>query len=153
MEIAFTKMHGLGNDFVIINCMETVFTLDAGQIKKLGDRHFGIGFDQMLVLSRPENSDADVNYRIFNNDGGEVTQCGNGARCIAAYLYDRGIVRKTEINAETRNGILKLYRQPDGQVRVNMGVPDLEPASCLQLSRPALRVFPLPVRAPCRVYQ
>lgn len=129
MEFTFSKMHGLGNDFVIIDCMEDAFTLDAGRIKALGDRHFGIGFDQMLVLSRPQSSKADVCYRIFNNDGGEVTQCGNGARCIAAYLYDRGIVRKEEIVAETRSGILKLYRQPDGQVRVNMGTPELEPAS------------------------
>ena len=129
MELAFSKMHGLGNDFVIIDCMEHAFTLDAEQIKALGDRHFGIGFDQMLVLSRPDSSDADVEYRIFNNDGSEVTQCGNGARCIAAYLYDRGIIRKEEIIAETRHGTLKLYLQADGQVRVNMGIPDLEPAS------------------------
>ena len=129
MELAFSKMHGLGNDFVIIDCMEHAFTLDAEQIKALGDRHFGIGFDQMLVLSRPDSRDADVEYRIFNNDGSEVTQCGNGARCIAAYLYDRGIIRKEEIIAETRHGTLKLYLQADGQVRVNMGIPDLEPAS------------------------
>lgn len=129
MELAFSKMHGLGNDFVIIDCREGEFILDAGQIQSLGDRHFGIGFDQMLVLSRPDNREADVNYRIFNNDGSEVAQCGNGARCIAAYLYDRGSVRKEEIIAETRNGILKLYRQPDGQVRVNMGIPEFEPAS------------------------
>lgn len=129
MEIAFSKWHGLGNDFVIIDCMEGTFALETGQIKVLGDRHFGIGFDQMLVLSRPQSGEADVSYRIFNNDGSEVTQCGNGARCIAAYLYDRGIFRKEEIIAETRKGVLKLYRLPDGQIRVNMGIPDLEPAS------------------------
>ena len=83
----------------------------------------------MLVLSRPENSATDVNYRIFNNDGNEVSQCGNGARCIAAYLYDRGIVRKEEIIAETRHGVLKLSLQADGQVRVNMGIPEFEPAA------------------------
>ena len=129
MEIAFSKWHGLGNDFVIIDCMEGTFTLEAGQIKGLGDRHFGIGFDQMLVLSRPQSAEADVSYRIFNNDGGEVAQCGNGARCIAAYLHDRRNLRKDEIIAETRKGVLKLYRLPDGQVRVNMGIPELEPAS------------------------
>jgi len=129
MELAFTKMHGLGNDFVVIDCLRGEFNLDAEQIKALGDRHFGIGFDQMLVLSRPQHKSADVNYRIFNNDGSEVTQCGNGARCIAVYLNEEGIVKKEEIIAETRNGILKLYHQPDGQVRVNMGTPDFEPAS------------------------
>jgi diaminopimelate epimerase len=136
MELTFTKMHALGNDFVIIDSLHGEFNLDAEQIRALGDRHFGIGFDQMLVLSRPRNRDADVNYRIFNSDGGEVSQCGNGARCIAVFLYDQGIAKKEEIIAETRNGILKLYHQPDGQVRVNMGTPEFEPASIpLNVSR------------------
>ena len=121
-------MHGLGNDFIVLDCFRQKFHLNSDQIKLLGDRHFGIGFDQMLVLEPPQSGQADVRYRIYNNDGGEVSQCGNGARCIAVYLYEKGIVRKNEINAETLDGLLKLYRQEDGQIRVNMGIPGLEPS-------------------------
>lgn len=128
MEITFTKMHGLGNDFAVIDTFQQEFTLTPAQIKSLGERHFGIGFDQMLVVGPPRNNNADVSYRIYNNDGGEVAQCGNGARCIAAWLYERGVVRKDEITAETAEGLLKLYRLPDSQIRVNMGIPRLEPA-------------------------
>ena len=129
MEIIFTKMHGIGNDFIVLNCLEQEFRLTPEQIKFLGDRHFGIGFDQLLVIGPARHKDADISYRIYNNDGGEVAQCGNGARCIAAYLYERGIVRKDEIVAETREGLLRLYHLADGRVRVNMGVPRLEPAA------------------------
>jgi diaminopimelate epimerase len=136
MEIAFTKMHGLGNDFAVIDCMQQEFSLTPEQIRSLGDRHFGIGFDQMLVVGPACNNNADVSYRIYNNDGGEVAQCGNGARCIAAWLYERGIVRKEEITAETSTGLLKLYRLTDGQIRVNMGIPMLEPVDIpLQAAR------------------
>lgn len=128
MELTFTKMHGLGNDFVVLDCLKQKFSLTPDQIRRLGDRHFGIGFDQMLVLEPPRGGEADVSYRIYNNDGGEVAQCGNGARCIAAWLHERGIVRKEEIIAETGEGLLRLYRLANGQVRVNMGVPRLEPA-------------------------
>ena len=128
MEISFTKMHGLGNDFVVIDCFEQDVNLSTAQIKTLADRHFGIGCDQVLLLGPPEHGSSDVRYRIYNADGREVSQCGNGARCIAAYLYGRGLVKKDEIIAETNEGLLKLYRQDDGQVRVNMGVPRFEPA-------------------------
>lgn len=140
MEISFTKMHGLGNDFVVVDSFEKPFQLTPEQIRHLGDRHFGIGFDQMLVVGPAQNGAADVSYRIYNNDGGEVSQCGNGARCIAMWLFERGRVRKDEITAETREGILKLYRQADGQVRVNMGIPRLEPAEIpLKAERRAAR--------------
>jgi len=122
MELNFTKMHGLGNDFAVIDCFQQEFTLTPEQIRSLGDRHFGIGFDQMLVVGPARNNNADVSYRIYNNDGGEVAQCGNGARCIAAWLYKRGIVRKEEITAETSQGLLKLYHLADGRIRVNMGM-------------------------------
>lgn len=128
MELTFTKMHGLGNDFMVLDCRHQPFSLTPDQIRTLSDRHFGIGFDQLLVIGAAESGEADIGYRIYNSDGGEVSQCGNGARCIAAYLYDRDIVRKDEIVAETREGLLRLYRQEDGQVRVNMGVPQLQPA-------------------------
>jgi diaminopimelate epimerase len=136
MELNFTKMHGLGNDFAVIDCFHQEFTLTPEQIRSLGDRHFGIGFDQMLVVGPARNNNADVSYRIYNNDGGEVAQCGNGARCIAAWLYQRGIVRKEEITAETSQGLLKLYHLADGRIRVNMGIPRLEPADIpLQAAR------------------
>jgi diaminopimelate epimerase len=128
MDLAFTKMHGIGNDFVVLNCLEQAFSLTPEQIRRIGDRHFGIGFDQLLVIGPARQKDADVSYRIYNNDGGEVAQCGNGARCIGAYLYERGIVRKDEIVAETREGLLRLYHLADGRIRVNMGVPRFEPA-------------------------
>jgi len=128
MEIPFTKMHGLGNDFVVIDTFAQDITLRPELVKTLADRRFGIGCDQVLLLGPPDNDGADVRYRIFNPDGGEVSQCGNGARCIAAYLHDRGLVTKEVIIAETNEGLLKLYRQKDGQVRVNMGVPKFEPA-------------------------
>jgi len=129
-------MHGLGNDFAVIDCFQQEFTLTPEQIRSLGDRHFGIGFDQMLVVGPARNNNADVSYRIYNNDGGEVAQCGNGARCIAAWLYQRGIVRKEEITAETSQGLLKLYHLADGRIRVNMGIPRLEPADIpLQAAR------------------
>ena len=129
-------MHGLGNDFAIIDCLQREFLLTPDQIRSLGDRHFGIGFDQMLVVGPARNDKADISYRIYNNDGGEVAQCGNGARCIAAWLYERGIVRKEEIIAETSAGLLKLYRLADGRVRIDMGIPRLEPAEIpLQAAR------------------
>ena len=120
MELTFTKMHGLGNDFMVIDCRQQPFSLSPEQIRTLADRHFGIGFDQLLVIVPAENAEADIGYRIYNSDGGEVSQCGNGARCIATWLDDRHIVRKDGIVAETREGLLGLYRQDDGQVRVNM---------------------------------
>ncbi|MBI4006548.1 MAG: diaminopimelate epimerase [Gammaproteobacteria bacterium] len=128
MEIPFTKMHGLGNDFVVIDTFAQDITLRPELVKTLADRRFGIGCDQVLLLGPPDNDGTDVRFRIFNPDGGEVSQCGNGARCIAAYLHDRGLVTKEVIIAETNEGLLKLYRQKDGQVRVNMGVPKFEPA-------------------------
>lgn len=127
MQIEFTKMQALGNDFIVIDSFNTPVKLDAEQIRQLADRHFGVGFDQLLLLGPPENG-GDVSYRIFNADGGEVSQCGNGARCVAVYLHDRGLVKKDEIVAETRDGLLTLYREADGQIRVNMGVPRFEPA-------------------------
>jgi len=129
MDFPFTKMHGIGNDFAVLNCLEQAFNLTPEQIRLLGDRHFGIGFDQLLVIAPAREKDADVSYRIYNNDGGEVAQCGNGARCIGAYLYERGIVCKDEIIAETAEGLLHLYHLPDGRFRVNMGIPRLEPAA------------------------
>ncbi len=128
MKTAFVKMHGLGNDFVVIDAMTDHIALSPDQIRFLADRHFGVGCDQLLLLEPPTSEKADVTYRIFNADGGEVEQCGNGARCVAVYLRESHGLDKQEIIAETAKGLIRLYNRPDGQVTVNMGIPRFEPA-------------------------
>ena len=128
MEQQFTKMHGIGNDFVVFDSFSRPLNLSREQIRHLADRQFGIGCDQVLLLEPPQHDDADVRYRIFNADGGEVMQCGNGARCAAVYLKEKGLVNKNEIIAETGAGRLVLNINSDGRVTVNMGVPEFEPA-------------------------
>ena len=128
MEQQFTKMHGIGNDFVVFDTFSNALTLSREQIRHIADRQFGIGCDQVLLLEPPESNDADVRYRIFNADGGEVMQCGNGARCAAVYLKEKNILTKSEIIAETGAGQLVLNIDDDGRVTVNMGVPQFEPA-------------------------
>jgi len=127
MSIAFTKMHGLGNDFIVIEALGDGFTLSAEQIRKLADRHFGIGFDQLLVVEPPTSDEMDLSYRIFNADGIEVEQCGNGARCFARFVYDRGLTKKTEIRVGTRSGIILTRLLENGLVCVDMGRPEFEP--------------------------
>jgi diaminopimelate epimerase len=129
MQRKFTKMHGLGNDFMVVSAMETGFNLDAGQIRLLADRHFGVGFDQLLVVEPPVSTDMDFSYRIFNADGGEVEQCGNGARCFARYVHDRGLTAKRDIRVGTLAGIIILHLTDDDQVRVDMGQPRFAPGS------------------------
>jgi len=128
MLVNFSKMHGLGNDFVVIdNVTQNVF-LSRDQIKRLADRNFGIGFDQLLMVEAPYSPDLDFHYRIFNADGGEVEQCGNGARCFARFVRMKGLTNKHKIMVSTKAGNLTLYIEKDGQVTVNMGQPVLEPA-------------------------
>lgn len=127
MSIAFTKMHGLGNDFIVIEALKKKFHGSPEQIRLLADRHFGIGFDQLLLIEPPVSEDMDFSYRIFNADGEEVEQCGNGARCFARFVYDRGLTEKTEIRVGTLSGIIIPRILDDGRVRVDMGVPDFEP--------------------------
>ena len=122
MKIAFTKMHGAGNDFVVIDATVTPFTLSAAQLRRLADRHVGVGCDQILVVERAQSA-ADFRYRIFNADGGEVEQCGNGARCFVKFVFDRGLTQQREIRVETLSGLITLRREDDGQVTVNMGAP------------------------------
>ncbi|MAD02582.1 diaminopimelate epimerase [Pseudoalteromonas shioyasakiensis] len=127
MLVNFSKMHGLGNDFVVIdNITQNVF-LSRDQIKKLADRHFGIGFDQLLMVEAPYSPDLDFHYRIFNADGNEVEQCGNGARCFARFVRMKGLTNKHKISVSTKSGNLTLYIEKDGQVTVNMGHPNFEP--------------------------
>lgn len=120
-------MHGLGNDFIVINGIADQFTLSAEQIRQLADRHFGIGFDQLLVVEVPASTDMDFSYRIFNADGGEVEQCGNGARCFARYVHEKGLTDKHEIRVGTLSGTIVLYITDEGWVRVDMGRPQLAP--------------------------
>lgn len=127
MLLRFTKMHGLGNDFVVIDRLSQHVRLTKGLVKRLADRRFGIGFDQLLVVDHPHDPDVDFRYSIFNSDGSEVAQCGNGARCFARYVTDKRLTGRNPIRVETNAGLLELQIRKDQQVRVNMGVPELEP--------------------------
>jgi diaminopimelate epimerase len=127
MTLEFTKMHGLGNDFVVIDAINQSVFLTAEQIQQLADRHLGIGFDQLLLVEAATTAVADFRYRIFNADGSEVGQCGNGARCFMQFVYEHGLSRKDALQVETSGGPLQLSRDADGQVTVNMGIPRLEP--------------------------
>lgn len=128
MKLYFTKMHGLGNDFVVIDAVNQTVTLDSAQIRRLADRHFGIGCDQVLLVEKSDQAEADFRYRIFNADGGEVEQCGNGARCFARFVRDHGLTDQDELRVLTAAGLLRLQIRVDGQVTVDMGQPRLEPA-------------------------
>lgn len=127
MKLKFTKMHGLGNDFIVLDGITQKIDLSTEQLRLLADRHFGIGCDQILLIEKPTRSDVDFRYRIFNSDGGEVEQCGNGARCFVRYVHDHGLTDKTEIRVETQSGIIVPRLEADGAVTVDMGVPRFEP--------------------------
>ena len=127
MKLKFSKMHGLGNDFVVIDGISQRVELSTDQYRHIADRHFGIGCDQILLIEKPTRSDADFRYRIFNSDGGEVEQCGNGARCFVRYVRDHGLTGKTEIRVETHSDIIVPRVEANGDVTVNMGVPRFEP--------------------------
>jgi diaminopimelate epimerase len=128
MRLKFTKMHGLGNDFVVIDGVTQAVFLTPERVRFLADRHFGVGCDQLLLVERPTAPEADFRYRIFNADGGEVEQCGNGARCFVRFVHDQGLTDKREIRVETMQGIIGPRLEADGQVTVDMGAPRLEPA-------------------------
>ena len=128
MLVKFTKMHGLGNDFVVIDAVTQAVALTPEQARKLGDRRFGVGCDQILVVEPPTRPDVDFRYRIFNQDGSEVEQCGNGARCFAKFVRDRRLTGKSTLRVETAGGIIELRVRRDNQIEVDMGVPVLEPA-------------------------
>ncbi|MFP8968174.1 diaminopimelate epimerase [Pokkaliibacter sp. CJK22405] len=128
MLIRFTKMHGLGNDFVVLDLVTQRLTLSNEQVKRLGDRNRGIGFDQLLIVEPPSHPELDFRYRIYNTDGSEVEQCGNGARCFARFVKEKRLTAKREIRVETAKGVIELQFTEDNQVRVDMGAPFLEPA-------------------------
>lgn len=127
--LSFTKMHGLGNDFIVINAYSTPISLSTAQLQHLADRHYGIGCDQILFIESSTIPDIDFRYRIFNSDGSEVQQCGNGARCFARYVRDKGLTDKTDIHVETARGRIILKLEPSGEVTVDMGEPQFEPAA------------------------
>ena len=127
MLLEFTKMHGLGNDFMVIDLISQKAFLDTITIQRLADRHFGIGFDQLLIVEPPDVPNADFKYRIFNADGSEVEQCGNGVRCFARFVHERKLTTKTKIKVQTKAGIVEPELGLNGWVRVNMGYPKFLP--------------------------
>ncbi len=128
MKLKFTKMHGAGNDFIVVDAIHQDVKLSTEQWRRLADRRFGIGADQILVVERPTSEGVDFRYRIFNSDGGEVEQCGNGARAFARFVSDKGLSGERSIRVETMKGIIAPRLEEDGSVTVDMGAPQLEPA-------------------------
>jgi len=145
MLLRFTKMHGLGNDFMVIDLISQHAHIQPKHAKQWGDRHTGVGFDQLLLVEPPHNPDVDFRYRIFNSDGSEVEQCGNGARCFARFVLDKRLTMKRQIRVETKGGIIELIVRPDGQISVDMGPPRLIPTEIpFQADQQALS-YPLQV--------
>ena len=138
MRVQFTKMHGLGNDFVVIDAISQHVSLRTSQIQKLSNRHTGVGFDQLLLIEPPSRPDADFNYRIFNADGQEVQHCGNGARCFARFVRDRELTTKTVIRVNTLGGLITLNVLDNGLVRVDMGEPHFAPDTLPYVGPPDL---------------
>ncbi|MEZ5490131.1 MAG: diaminopimelate epimerase [Gammaproteobacteria bacterium] len=138
MKVPFTKMHGLGNDFLVLDLVTNPVQLSSERIHQLADRHFGVGFDQLLQIEPASSPDVDFDYRIYNADGQEVEHCGNGARCFARFVHDHGLTDRNPIRVKTVNRVLELAIQPDGQVTVDMGRPIFNPADIpFRTSEPA----------------
>jgi diaminopimelate epimerase len=127
MKLSFTKMQGAGNDFVVLDGVSRPVEMTLERAKRIADRHFGVGCDQVLLVEKSQRGDADFRYRIWNPDGGEVEQCGNGARCFVRFVHDKGLTKKTEIRVETLAGVISPRLEADGQVSVDMGAPQLDP--------------------------
>jgi diaminopimelate epimerase len=128
MKLEFTKMHGAGNDFVVLDGYSKPLSLNAAQVRALADRHFGVGADQLLLVERPDIDSVDFKYRIFNCDGGEVEHCGNGARCFVKFVRDRGLTNKMSVRVQVQQGVIVLTMQENGDVVVDMGRPEFDPA-------------------------
>lgn len=140
MRLGFTKMHGAGNDFVVLDFTRQPFDLDSSQLRRIADRHFGVGCDQVLVVERPREPQADFRYRIFNADGGEVEQCGNGARCFVKFVHARGLTDKKRLRVETLGGMIEPRLEPDGEVSVDMGKPSRPVIERLNVNGRAIEV-------------
>ena len=145
MKLRFAKMHGLGNDFVVLDALNAKVSLSESRVRELADRRTGIGFDQLLLLEAPKGNQFHANYRIFNADGGEVEQCGNGVRCVARYLANHGVVTDGEVRLGTIAGPVQAALEQEGQVRANMGVPRLEPSEIPFTAANRARVYELDV--------
>lgn len=143
MRLKFTKMHGLGNDFMVIDGVTQEFDLQPEQIEQWADRNFGIGFDQLLLVEPPSRPDRDFRYRIFNADGSEVENCGNGARCFARFVVDQKLIHSNSIRVETAGGDLELHVRDDGQVTVDMGRPRLAPQKIPFIADQKATLYPL----------
>ncbi|MDW6091294.1 diaminopimelate epimerase [Vibrio rhizosphaerae] len=128
MHFHFSKMHGLGNDFMVVDCITQNIFFSPELIRRLADRHTGVGFDQLLLVEAPYDPETDFHYRIFNADGSEVEQCGNGARCFARFVRLKGLTNKYSIHVSTKKGKMILNVEDDNQITVNMGLPEFEPA-------------------------
>ena len=129
MKIPFTKMHGLGNDFMVLDLTGKQVELTPEKIRTLSDRNFGVGFDQLLLVEESDSDAVDFHYRIFNTDGSEVEHCGNGARCIAMYVHDKELSRKNPVKVKTINRSLLLTIHDDKEVSVDMGIPEFDPSA------------------------
>ena len=127
MKLKFSKMHGLGNDFVVLDGIRQQVSLTPEQLRYLADRHFGVGCDQILLVEKPTQPGVDFRYRIFNPDGSEVEQCGNGARCFVRFVHEAGLTDKREIRVETQKGLITPRLEADGHVTVDMGIPRFLP--------------------------
>lgn len=128
MHFHFSKMHGLGNDFMVVDCITQNIFFSPDLIRRLANRHTGVGFDQLLVVEAPYDPETDFHYRIFNADGSEVEQCGNGARCFARFVRMKGLTNKFSVSVSTKKGKMVLSIEEDDQVTVNMGIPEFEPS-------------------------
>lgn len=145
MQLKFSKMHGLGNDFVVFDGVRQSVVLTANQLRHLADRHFGVGCDQILLVEPATQAGLDFRYRIFNADGGEVEQCGNGARCFARFVYEQGLTTQQEIGVETLGGVIYPRLESDGRVTVNMGAPIFLPEKIPFVSTSNALIQPLQV--------
>lgn len=145
MLLRFTKMHGLGNDFMVLDLVSQHAHVQPRHVKQWGDRNFGVGFDQLLIVEPPSTPDADFRYRIFNCDGTEVEQCGNGARCFARFVVDKRLTAKKTIRVETKGGMIELTLTNDGQVTVDMGPPRLAPEQVPFLAEAEALSYPVEV--------
>ncbi|NWL79394.1 diaminopimelate epimerase [Pseudomonas taiwanensis] len=145
MLLRFTKMHGLGNDFMVLDLVSQHAHIQPKHAKQWGDRNTGVGFDQLLIVEAPTNPDVDFRYRIFNSDGSEVEQCGNGARCFARFVIDKRLTVKKRIRVETKGGIIELDVRADGQVTVDMGPPRLVPQQIPFVADTEALVYPVDV--------
>lgn len=145
MRLQFTKMHGIGNDFVVFDAINQHFTLTPDQIRHIANRRFGIGCDQVLLVEASQTPGVDFRYRIFNGDGNEVEQCGNGARCFMRFVQEKGLSAKDVLKIETCCGQIELYQEPGNRVRVNMGVPAFKPSDIPFVADAAALSYPLEV--------